>query len=297
MQNYSIITDETGRELVDHGDEWFPLAGYDELFSKFVLKEVSWHWHEEIEIVYIVKGSSLVELVGQHITLKAGEGIFINSNEPHKMTQIGDVDCRIINFVFKPEFIGGRLDSKIHRQYLLPICTNDSFSALKLSPSIQWQNLALEEIKQAFDIYTYKVFGYEMILRSRLTTFWILLCQHKQDLLLNQTSPNEDDIRIKTIITYIHNHYMSKLTVDQLAKSANISESECFRLFKRMLQTTPMAYILKLRLQLSTKRLIESDTNILDLSIELGFASPSYFSKQFKRQYAITPREFRVLHS
>ena len=69
MQNYNIETDENGRELAEHGDALFPIASYDEYFSEFVLKEVSWHYHEEIEVIIVYEGSTKVEFVGGLVLL------------------------------------------------------------------------------------------------------------------------------------------------------------------------------------------------------------------------------------
>lgn len=293
MQNFAIITDETGRELVDHGDHLFPLAGYDEYFSKFVLKEVSWHWHEEIEFVIVLEGSTKVEYVGGYSDLKEGEGLFINSNILHRLTQIGDIDCHILNFVFKSELLGGRYDSRIYTEYIQPICSNRSLSAITFSPNVSWQNEILEKIKEAFTAYALKTFGFELSITSALLEAWRILILERSDLFTDILPQTESKRRIHRIISYIHKHYSQKLSVHTLSMVAGISESECYRLFQKTLKITPTDYILNHRLQLGALRLVESDTSILQLTYELGFGSPSYFSKKFKEQYHMTPREFR----
>ena len=79
MQVYKLSTDEFGRELTQHGSIDFPCAGYDESFSKFLLGEVPWHWHEELEIVVVYEGSTRVEYIGGDMQVSVGEGILINS--------------------------------------------------------------------------------------------------------------------------------------------------------------------------------------------------------------------------
>lgn len=295
MQNYLIETDEHGRELVSHGDPLFPLACYDEYFSKFVLGEVPWHWHEEIEIVLVYEASTKVEYVGGSTILNPGECIFINSNMLHRFTQVGAIDCHIINFVFKPEFIGGRSDSRIYRDYILPICSNEALAAIKFTSAIPWQSALIDIMKEAFNLFTDAPFGYEMLVRAKLSELWTLICSNKQELFTHATQ-SVDDTRISTLIKYIHQHYSDKLTVPLLASVVNISESECYRLFKRTLDIPPNDYILNHRLQLGASRLIDSDISIITLTLELGFGSASYFSKKFKEKYQCTPRQFRALH-
>lgn len=297
MQIYNIETDETGRELSEHGDAWFPLAGYDEWFSEFVLGEVPWHWHNEIELVVVNQGATLVECIGHSIELNTGDGIFINVNTPHRLTQIGQIECHIINFVLKPEFIGGRYDSKIYRDFIMPICSNASFTALKLSPTIPWQHETIEHIKEAFSVYTLEEYGYELTVRSKLTEFWRLICLHERELLVDTKNLTEDELRIKTIIGFIHSNYMDKLTIKTLGQQAGISESECYRLFNRMFSCTPNDYLLNHRLQIAALNLVETNDTILSIAVALGFGGASYFSKRFKERYGQSPRVFRNIHT
>lgn len=293
MQNYNIETDESGRELVEHGDTWFPIAAYDEYFSEFVLNEVPWHFHEEIELVIVCAGSTKVEYVDGYTNLHEGEGIFINSNTLHRLTQIGSTNCHIINFVLRPEFLGGRYDSRIYFDYIKPICSNGSLSSIKFSPSIHWEQEIISKIEKAFRTFTSCEFGYEMSVRSDLMEMWRLICIHRMDLFSNIEPITENKKRINKIIKFIHHNYEKKLTIRQLGKVADISESECYRLFQKTLHTTPNNYILSHRLQLAATKLVESDKSILDLTLELGFGSPSYFSKKFKERYNSTPLNFR----
>lgn len=293
MQNISIKTDPQGKELVEHGSTWFPLASYDEWFTRFVREEVPWHWHDEIELVVVWEGSTLVEFMGQQTHLETGDGIFINCNELHRLTRTSEEDCHIINFVFDPEIIGGKKDNKINREYILPICNNKNLIFHKFHPSIPWEKEAISYVEKAFNLYESKVFASELLVRSNLSYFWTLLCENNPEYLMKQKSLGEDENRIKKIINYIHLHFDQKLTVKDLAIIADISESECYRLFKRMLHCTPNEYVLSHRLQLATDRLKSTNESILEISMDLGFVSPSYFTKRFKERYHITPNKFR----
>jgi AraC-like DNA-binding protein/mannose-6-phosphate isomerase-like protein (cupin superfamily) len=296
MQNYIIETDENGLELNTHGDSLFPLAGYDEYFSQFVLKEVPWHWHEEIELIIVVEGSTKVEYVDGSLELQEGDGVFINSNILHRLTQTSTIDCHVINFVLKPDFLSGRLDSRIYTKFIKPICSNKSLSAIKFSPKSAWEQQVIEKINFTFTAYAHQNFGYELSVKSNLLDAWRILCTYQPNL-FKQTSPvTENKVRLDKIIKFIHRNYDRKLSIKQLATVADISESECYRIFRKTLHTTPNDYILNHRLQIAAIKLVESDQSILNISYDIGFGNPSYFSKKFKEQYGNTPKEFRKAH-
>lgn len=296
MQNFIIETDKNGLEMNSHGDSFFPLAGYDEYFSKFVLKEVPWHWHNEIEMVIVIEGSTKVEYVNGSVEIKEGEGIFINSNILHRMTQTSLVDCHIINFVFKPEFIGGRYDSRIYNDYIKPICSNHSLSTIKLTPKTNWETSIIEKIKKALEIYTEQTYGYEILIQSMLLDTWYTLCTNQQHLLKLPIPTTESKTRLDKIITFIHCNYNKKIAVKDLASIADISESECYRLFRKALHMTPNDYILTHRMQVAVVKLIETNHSVLTIAYDIGFGTPSYFSKKFKQQYNMTPKDFRTLY-
>ena len=51
---YPMETDRWGRELATHGSLFFPLACYDD---DMTFLDVSWHWHEELEVILAVQGT------------------------------------------------------------------------------------------------------------------------------------------------------------------------------------------------------------------------------------------------
>lgn len=295
MQNFNIETDETGKELIDHGSSMFPIAGYDELFSKFLLGEVPWHWHEEIELVIVLEGSTQVLYPEGHVELKKGDGIFINSNVLHRMIRTSPCDCHIINFVLRPEFIAGRVDSTIYRKYIHPICSNTSLPIITFDPVVDYERAIIDAIKKAFEIYSNASLCFELALRTYLSESWILLCTNRPYLLNAPTTETEDQKRIRKLVHFIHQHYQEKITVKNLSIVASISESECYRLFRKTLTTTPNEYIQSHRLQLAPSLLLGTDLSVITISQNLGFGSPSYFTKLFKATYHLTPMEFRKL--
>ena len=293
MQNYFIKTDASGKELVNHGNMLFPVASYDEYFSKFILGEVPWHWHEEIELIVVIEGSTKVFYIEGSLELKEGDGIFINCNVLHRLTQTSKTDCHIINFVLRPEFIGGRMDSIIYTKYVSPICSNSALQLIKFESEKPSDQSIINMIKKAFYTFNNSDFGYEMILRKYLTEAWRLLCCNYPEFLESGISATEDQNRINKIIHYVHENYSKKITVSTMANIASISESECYRLFQKALSTTPIDYLSTHRLQQAPIKLINSSNSILNISQELGFNSSSYFSKKFKEMYGCTPQAYR----
>ena len=86
MQQTEIITDETMRELCKHGTPDFPFAYYDENLRQFQRGCIDWHWHRELEWVFVDSGVVVCKAEGAQECLYAGDAILFNSRTIHRPT-------------------------------------------------------------------------------------------------------------------------------------------------------------------------------------------------------------------
>jgi AraC-like DNA-binding protein len=95
------------------------------------------------------------------------------------------------------------------------------------------------------------------------------------------------------MLLFIKLHYDEKLEVDDIAASAGISRSECFRCFRNQLSKKPIEFLNEYRLQQAAVKLKSTTKSICEIAQECGFVHQSYFGKQFKAFYHVTPAEYR----
>lgn len=100
-------------------------------------------------------------------------------------------------------------------------------------------------------------------------------------------------IRMQKFLRYISEHYEEDISLDSLAKSANVSKSECLRCFKASLQTTPYKYLTQYRLSKAAELLKNSDEPIRTIADSVGFRQISHFGKSFKEKTGFSPRDYR----
>lgn len=92
---------------------------------------------------------------------------------------------------------------------------------------------------------------------------------------------------------YIYHHLHEKLSVEILAGHVNLNPNYLSGLFKREAGQTVSAYITATRLETARRMLLYSDTSYSEIASILAFSSQSYFTKQFRKTYGCTPREYR----
>lgn len=94
-------------------------------------------------------------------------------------------------------------------------------------------------------------------------------------------------------LSYLIENISKKIKVEDLAKIAKMSRTAYFNHFVDTTGKTPMQYILKMRLELACSRLKSTDISINDIANDVGFCERSYLVKCFKKEYGITPTEYR----
>lgn len=82
-----------------------------------------------------------------------------------------------------------------------------------------------------------------------------------------------------------------------VSRGAHVGTDRLSRLFKQATGLTPFAYFQRRRLQLARRRLLNPDQSAAMIALSLGFADASHFGRDFRRQYGVTPRQFRLQFS
>jgi AraC-like DNA-binding protein len=102
--------------------------------------------------------------------------------------------------------------------------------------------------------------------------------------------------RLAPVFSYIDAHLAEPLTVDDLARVAQLSRSRFFSFFQERMQLSPMAYLKEVRLAEARRRLIATDERLSDVAEATGFSGPFHLSREFRRHVGLPPAEFRKRH-
>ncbi len=292
----SIVVNDKMQELNPHGTPMFPCGCYDTYIDNSANWNVAWHWHEELELILIHQGEARITIGQTNYILKAGEGIFINSNVLHSGHGTSTDHCILHSFVFHPSLLTGSMDNIFMQKYILPLTSCEELPCCTLKPGIEWQRMVLEAIEKAYDLTQTEDYGYEFMVRSILTDACMQIVKDNRKFLSDQTSEGQPETnRIKVMLNYIHQHYPETLELKHIADSVNVSTRECLRSFHEFLGVSPMQYLIKYRISTSAQLLTDTGLSITEICVRCGFPSPSYFSKMFKRYTGTTPSEYRRL--
>lgn len=287
-----IITNQFQKELKKHGSDHFPfLVSYQRL-SEYDSNSFMWHYHPEIEITYIKKGSMHYRVNNQSFHLKEGDIIFCNSNALHSGEMEHQEDCSYIPITFDPKLIYGFFQSTICTKYVEPVIQNLAVCAMHIDYTESWHETFRKKMSEVIALDKEKPDFYELDISIRMQIMWRLLVEH----LPHQPLPAASDLteyeRIRKILSYIEQNYMNPITLAEVAEHIHLCESECTRLFKRHMNTTLFSFLQEYRIERSLEYL-STHESISNIAGKTGFSDSNYYSKVFSKIKGCSPREYR----
>ncbi|MDD6262125.1 MAG: AraC family transcriptional regulator [Clostridiales bacterium] len=97
-------------------------------------------------------------------------------------------------------------------------------------------------------------------------------------------------------LEYIKNNYRQKITVRDIAREVNLSESHLFSVFKKETGFSPITYLNNYRLSAAADLLLRDNKTIVEIADEVGICDSVYFNKLFRKNYQMAPSKYRETH-
>lgn len=293
MDNQDTVINHSSK----HPD--YPVSVHYIQMSLLSMQVVRWHWHEEMEIIFVTSGEAWIKTEEANMVLSQRQAVFINRNLLHSIRRAGDQDCTLYSLRFHPSFITGSKDNFLSEKYLEPVVNSPNLKYLLLDNSNPVHSKMLEAANHIISLNLKEPFGFEIEVKGLLCCFWQLLLTHvarlEEETTVEAVS-HSDSRRIKTAMRFIENHHAEPLSLEEIADSIHISKSECCRCFKRTLGLTPFEYLMRYRVFEAARKMQQKEAvaeTISDLAASVGFNSPSYFNKIFKKHLHCTPLEYK----
>ncbi len=289
LQTCGLNRNHAQKELQPHGTVEFPCAAYTSRHTDAPGDTIPWHWHKELEVIFVAAGTLKLQIPGGEYLLQEGSLVVLNSNVLHSLS--GHPAGALRSMVFSPFLITGGADTVFYKNYVRALLAFPDFSVWQAEPGTD-----VKRFSAAFSAMETDAFAYEFTVRENLSQL-LLHCyaQLLPRLSAQKPAKSADTVRIEQMLQYMQASYAEPITLADIAQAAGLSERECLRCFHRTIGDSPVQYLLKYRLMQGAALLRASPAaSIAEVSAACGFDSPSYFSKQFRRFYQRPPREYRT---
>ena len=261
------------------------------------------HRHEYYEIMYVNSGKITIKISSndklkdiETYNLTQGQFIFLKPNQYHQMIIEKDETA----FVYNVEFLPVDYDNEIikNAQSIINIDFEKLFFETKLNSFIRGESgffistdttqvgTSIKELIFATDQKkTSKEDFLSVIIKEMNLLIEISNCQINKK--LGEIS------YIRKANAYIMENYHRKISIDEIADYVHISKSYLEHQYKKQMGQTILSFINVLRVQKASKLLINSNSHISDIAVQVGYKDKNQLNYEFKKILGMTPREYR----
>ncbi|GKX65753.1 GH39 family glycosyl hydrolase [Inconstantimicrobium mannanitabidum] len=249
------------------------------------LKSEEYHYHKEMELIFVLKGSVSYFIGGEKHKLSEHDLFWVNSLDMHSAFSESEETILLVLHLDKI-FFDKYYDNFSDFYYKYTDSVNDRNNPLYDLISSNLAQLMLHMIKLESD---YKLKSLNNIIEIIL----ILLNNFKEENPKNINTVLYKQTRLYDILKFIEKNYNSELTLNSLSEEMHISPQYISKFFKDNLGIGFVDYINKLRITKSLHDLLETNKTILDISIEHGFNDHKAYNRAFKKEFNMTATEYK----
>jgi len=248
-----------------------------------------WHYHPEIELVYVDKGHGKRH-IGHHISYyTSGDLVLIGSMVPH----YGFTD-RLTDH------------SKEHVIQFLPDVVNDGLGSLpefadikRLLERAQHGLIFKGQTKDKVGLITDEMKiqdSFEQVL-SLLSILKILAVSEEYEMLnaskMTVQASLQDHVKIEVVFNYVIEHFRRDIPLQEISTFVNMTVSSFCRYFKKQTGKTFTAFVNEVRVTHACKLLSETSRQVSDICFDCGYNNFAHFNKQFKKITGHNPSQYR----
>ena len=109
-----------------------------------------------------------------------------------------------------------------------------------------------------------------------------------------EDSESSDDLQIRKVLKYIDLNDFQEISLETAAVSVGLTPQYLSRIFKDRYKMNFLEYLISRRMELACRLLKETGLSIKEIALKSGYNDVNYFGRVFKKQMAVSPREYRL---
>ncbi len=253
------------------------------------------HIHDEIEIVYVLRGTLSLRINSSVHTLKKNDIAIVNRLVPHKF--FDNNFAKFILLQFKPTGVYEN-NKSIDIKYLTPFFHSRDFSHFTApceTPALEEMITVISEVEKKIKE---KGIAYELAVESDLVRLLYLMYQAQvfNMKIIESVKQKRNLQQLSTLLKYMESHYDELITLEQACTIAKLDYHYFSRVFKEKTGKTFVEYLSFIRILNAQKLLTETDEPIAFVAQKVGIPNVSYFNRKFKAQNGMTPSQYREIN-
>lgn len=251
------------------------------------------HFHDEIEILFVVQGRKRFIINGESVEFGEGEGIFVNRRVPHiTETVVDGTRDTLLQINVENLMLDER--SRVNKYLALILSEKEpDYVVFRLGEAVTAEiNDSLNRICREYESQQK---AYNTYIKGEL--YHLVGCLMRYGVIKESgfSHMKEDMGKIKEALLYVDKNYAKQISLDEISNVVNMNPSYFCRYFKKFTGKTIMEYINFVRICKAESFLATTKDSVIEISMEVGFSSSSYFNRVFKNINGISPTEYRKI--
>ncbi|MBZ4665896.1 MAG: AraC family transcriptional regulator [Mahella sp.] len=251
------------------------------------------HWHQEVEMVYMLEGSMQIGLNNEIYTLNARDILFINSGDIHYFLHNGQSNKEVV-IQFGLSLLDMYSDVISGSRFINPLISRKQKI---IGNSIECVYHEIEkQIILLINEYQSKRTGYHMAVKARLYDLAVVILRYvplERYSLEERTKQLLQLEVLKKIFQYVEEHYESEINLEDISTSVNYSVFYFPRFFKGVTGMTFGHYLRDFRIRKAEEFLRKNDSSISEVAFRCGFNSVKTFNRVFKQLRGCSPTAYK----
>jgi AraC family transcriptional regulator, transcriptional activator of pobA len=255
-------------------------------------------WHERLELFLPLDGECPIRVGEKQIMLDRGDLLVLDNAKLHQVVDHPKLNTRVVVVSFLSEFVYSLGSPSYDYAFLLPFYSraNQEPHVLRQSdPHASPVYGACARLIEAYfdphhDVYrpaACKAFLLEIL-------YYLARHFHSSIVLESDFMMQQERVaRLKKLFDFVSANYADKITLSQAATLASLSKPQFTRVFKKVAGMTFVDYLNHMRITQASRLLRESRHTIAEIASLVGFTDQSYLTRQFRRSFGCSPRQFR----
>ncbi len=243
------------------------------------------HVHQMAELVYVIEGEFIVISSGKREIAKAGDIVIVHPYQPHGyFTEAGK------NVNFWMLLFEGSLISDIMREGY----SYGEYSNLVFSPSEELKVFLKNKMIDSDEKHQ-KLNANE--LRRLKATLYPIFDEYITSVPMIKESEKIRSASVSEAFKYLSNHFQENITLKDVSMAIGYSASHLSHSFSEIVGMNFRTILNSIRINHAKTLLLNTNTNVLLISVECGFGSERSFHRAFQSTLGMTPREYRVRYA
>jgi len=251
------------------------------------------HRHEFLELVIVLNGKGIHYFAGHEYPIAAGDAFVIKEGIDHDYRNpenliianvLVDFDRLKVNLKDLEQIKG------FHTLFVTePMLRQQTTFNTRLFLSAKNLKTAEELVHELIDEMQVRRPGYRFV---AMNTFFRLLIHVSRCYGNMPHRKISEMVQLSEMTRFIQNHYKENISRDEIVGAAHISASTGSRLFRKLLNQTPVGYLNQFRIEKAIKMLQQGEFNITHIASSCGFQDSNYFATVFRKHTGKAPSRF-----